>query len=266
MKRKKLKRKLSGKQRDSANDEVTTTEFFPSSTPTSYGSSMSGETDAYHEEEDVQHESFGAYEDDTGPDDCSDLNLTRKLILPSKSAEVDKITVDEFKNCEKAFVKVYEFYLKPLIAYATTILRKVADGEDVVHDVIFNLFEKRKRLSIKSIREFLFRIVRNRCLDFLKHKNHKHTPVAYDESMSNVCDENNDPQTLLEAKETEIIIEDTIAAFPEQRRTIFLMHRDEGLKNNEIACILNISEGTVAAQINRARAKLKEALGKNRRK
>ena len=52
-----------------------------------------------------------------------------------------------------------------------------------------------------------------------------------------------------------------IDGLPKGYRTVFLMHDVEGYTHDEIATALGIQEGTSKAQLSRARAKLRDALG-----
>jgi RNA polymerase sigma-70 factor (ECF subfamily) len=54
---------------------------------------------------------------------------------------------------------------------------------------------------------------------------------------------------------------EAIAALPTGYRTVFLMHDVEGFTHEEIGAALGIESGTSKAQLSRARAKLRAALG-----
>ena len=51
-----------------------------------------------------------------------------------------------------------------------------------------------------------------------------------------------------------------VLALPERRRTVVLLRHVAGLQNSEIATVLGISAGTVAATLSQARAELSKAL------
>ena len=51
-----------------------------------------------------------------------------------------------------------------------------------------------------------------------------------------------------------------VLALPERRRTVVLLRHVAGLQNSEIAIVLGISPGTVAATLSQARAELSKAL------
>lgn len=57
-------------------------------------------------------------------------------------------------------------------------------------------------------------------------------------------------------------LEQAVATLPEGARTVFLLYDVEGYKHQEIAHRLGVAEGTVKAQLHRARKMLREALNR----
>jgi RNA polymerase sigma-70 factor (ECF subfamily) len=60
---------------------------------------------------------------------------------------------------------------------------------------------------------------------------------------------------------TAIDIERAIAALPPGARSAFVLHDVEGFSHEEIAELTGLAEGTIRAQLHRARKLLMEALG-----
>jgi RNA polymerase sigma-70 factor (ECF subfamily) len=60
--------------------------------------------------------------------------------------------------------------------------------------------------------------------------------------------------------ETRIELEDAVAALPPGARSVFVLHDVEGYRHKDIAEMLGVAEGTVKAQLHRARRLLREAL------
>jgi len=61
-------------------------------------------------------------------------------------------------------------------------------------------------------------------------------------------------------REVRVDLERAVAGLPAGAKTIFLLHDVEGYKHREIADRLGLAEGTVKAQLHRARRLLREAL------
>jgi RNA polymerase sigma-70 factor (ECF subfamily) len=60
--------------------------------------------------------------------------------------------------------------------------------------------------------------------------------------------------------ETRLELEAAVAALPRGARMVFVMHDIEGFRHKDIAESLGVAEGTVKAQLHRARRLLREAL------
>ena len=62
------------------------------------------------------------------------------------------------------------------------------------------------------------------------------------------------------AVETRLELENAVAALPPGARSVFVLHDVEGYRHKDIAEMLGVAEGTVKAQLHRARRLLREAL------
>ena len=113
--------------------------------------------------------------------------------------------------------------------------------------------------EIKNINAYMFRFVRNRCLDYLKHKVHER---AYEEAVTverkaalDTLDMMGD--TDLMAGELTMVLKQAIGNLPPRCREIFLLSREEGLRYSEIAERLSLSENTVSVQLGIALRRLR---------
>ena len=112
-------------------------------------------------------------------------------------------------------------------------------------------WEHRQNYELKvSLKSYLFRAVRNNCIDYLKHEQIK-------SKYQNLETEKYKQQSIthtnsLEVKELHEKIEQAIENMPKQRKKIFKMNRFKGKKYREIAEELGISIKTVEAQMGSA--------------
>lgn len=75
---------------------------------------------------------------------------------------------------EEAFKYIYEHHYVLLCRFANQILNDAALSEEVVDDAIFYLWEHRREIEITySVRAYLMRAVRNRCLNELQSLSHR---------------------------------------------------------------------------------------------
>ncbi len=167
--------------------------------------------------------------------------------------------VDKIRNGDAyAFKELFKTYYKPLLKNALRYVRKIQIAEDIVEDVFLKIWEERKRLNINvSLKAYLFQMVRNHSLNYLKGKKIELTDAFFlDISLQS------DITTDQQANINEITehIQKAISELPERSRSVFTMHRYDSLKYSEIAEVLNITEGTVETHMVRALKFLRKRL------
>lgn len=151
------------------------------------------------------------------------------------------------------FSDLYLTYYSKLVRFAKEFVEHEEDAENITQDVFADLWVKRDFIThIENMNAYLFRLVRNRCLDYLRHKVFEQ---RYMESLQLSCEED-----AVEDHDTEILIRAAINSLPQRCRDIFLLSRVEGLKYREISEHLGISVNTVECQMGIALKKLRMKL------
>ncbi len=168
-----------------------------------------------------------------------------------------------FKNIkmgdEKAFELLFKSYYGLLCAFATNILHDDIGAEEIVQDFFVKLWEKRTQITIESsLKNYLFRSVKNICLNDIKHNTIK---IKHAKQIIAEAENNHFRDNFIEV-DLKQEIENSIEALPEKRREIFRLSREDGLKYREIAKKLNISIKTVEAQMGLAIKTLRQKLKK----
>ena len=160
-----------------------------------------------------------------------------------------------------AFEKVFRQYYTSLCLYAFGITGRYDIAEEAVQDVFYNIWKDREQLSIfHSIKNYLYGAVRNHAL---RYKEHEIVQRRYCENVLNADPETDlSPQEILEYRELENMITNTLHKLPERRREIFIMHRMNGKKYREIAAFYAISLKTVEAEMTKAYHALRQGIEK----
>lgn len=159
---------------------------------------------------------------------------------------------------QKAYETVFRQYYKPLMAYAFRFLSDMAIAENVVQDVYLRLWQKRHEIIITtSLQNYLFRSVKNHCLNFLDHEKIK---SSYCKSVIDRESDRTDYNEFFPEIGLLHRIEVAIATLPDKRQEIFRLAREEGLKYREIAERLGLSVKTVEAQMTLALKYLRDTL------
>ncbi|MFH1320981.1 MAG: RNA polymerase sigma-70 factor [Bacteroidota bacterium] len=170
----------------------------------------------------------------------SDINLVKRL----KEGDKD------------AYVYLYESYYADLCLYASKYVKDISLSEEIVQDVIFNIWEKRKTLELPDhIRQYLYRAVHNRSLNYMKHAQveEKYRQDLAAQPSSGFSDD-------LVTKELEEHIKEAIKSLPGRQREIFELSRFHGLKYREIAEKTGISVKGVEYHMTKALEHLSDAL------
>ena len=162
---------------------------------------------------------------------------------------------------EEAFRKLFYDFFSPLCVFAQRYIDCKETCEDIVQETFYKIWKNRKYLDIKtSGRNFLVTIVRNNCLDYLRHKS---TEANYIEQKLVNMREDYD-EDLYTTEELENLINEALDKLPEQIASTFRMNRFEGKTYNEIAVEKGISVKTVEAYMTKAlkflRCELKDYL------
>ena len=139
-------------------------------------------------------------------------------------------------------------------------------AEDIVTEALIKLWERMKLETIDPIRPFLFTILKNNSLDYLKHQTIKrgaHDVIT--EALKRELEirtttlEASDPNDVFSA-EVQQIIEATLSSLPERTREIFIMSRFGNKPHKEIAELYNISVKGIDYHIMQSVKELRSAL------
>ena len=160
---------------------------------------------------------------------------------------------------ESAFEMIFKTYYQPLCRYAYSFLQDKEEAEEVVQASFINVWEKRNSIAIEtSLKSYLYRMVRNACLNVIKHDKIKQQHVAHELAVTEATYESVAQKVY--ATELESKITEAIKTLPEQCRIVFQLSRFEELKYQEIADQLQISVKTVENHMGKALRLMREQL------
>ena len=148
---------------------------------------------------------------------------------------------------------------------ALGIVQNEEDAEDVTQEVFVKIYEGLNKFrGESSISTWIYRITITTSLDFEKQKSRQKRGGLLRRVLgSREADEMPDfhhPGIALDKKEDAAVLFLAIKKLPEKQKTAFLLHKIEGLTNNEIAEILSISlQATESLQV-RAKNNLRNTL------
>jgi RNA polymerase sigma-70 factor (ECF subfamily) len=173
-------------------------------------------------------------------------------------AEIDRFRALK-EGDETAFEMIFKSHYQPLCNYAYTFLLDRDEAEEVVQATFLTVWERKEGITIEtSLKSYLYRAVRNSCLNAIKHAKVKQRHAEESIFISDTSHESVSQSVI--SSELDQKIGDALMALPEQCRLVFKMSRFEELKYAEIAEQLNISIKTVENQIGKALKIMREEL------
>ncbi len=173
-----------------------------------------------------------------------------ELVLALKSSDHD------------ALKKLYDQFYLDLYYFALKYLRNKALAEDAVQDTFIVIWDERFRVDAnKSIRAFLFTILKNQILNIIR-KYKKEILTAFENQISVPVPTYPDEESMNQGKGLKIteVIMKVVERLPERQKEIFIKKVLDGNKNNQVANDLAISENTVKVHYQRSLKTIKAYL------
>lgn len=173
-----------------------------------------------------------------------------------KSIE-EKTLNDLREGNHKAFEEVFVAYFDRIKQFIFGYIKSDFDAEELTEDIFVKLWINRRTIDpTKAFNSYLHTVARNAALNFLKHKlvKESHTEIHQEQTY------HHNPEDELIAKETQLLIEMAVEKMPQQRRLVYQLSRNEGLKNDEIAVRLHITKNNVESLLSLALKDLRKVI------
>ncbi len=153
-------------------------------------------------------------------------------------------------------------YLRRVVSIAWGIVRNAHDAEDLAQEAFVKAYENIGRFhGGQPFGPWIYRIVTNASLDVLKHRNkfrHEElTEVIAEREQASRRDDATLPAMSHELAQR---IDAALSELPEMQRIVARLHLVEEFDHDEIAGMMDLSEGTVRSHLSLARKKLREKL------
>lgn len=142
------------------------------------------------------------------------------------------------------------------VRFCARMLGNVTDGEEVAQQAFVGLFEKGSKPWEKGDPlPYLYRVLRNACIDHVRRRRTRRADGSLDQA--GTVDLSN-----AEAGEVREAVLDAVGRLEEGQREVVLLRYFEELSLKEVADAVGKSVGATAMLLTRAKANLKEWLGK----
>ena len=161
---------------------------------------------------------------------------------------------------EAAYKKLFFHFFLPLKSFSFTIIKSKELAEEIVSDVLIEIWAKRKQLTaIDDLKMYLYVSVRNASLRKLQ-QGKKRMALSLDDVNVEFASSFENAETILLTHELSKTIEAAIQQLPQRCKLIFKLAKEDRLKYKEIALLLNISVKTIDHQVSIALKKIAEVL------
>lgn len=159
---------------------------------------------------------------------------------------------------EAAFDTIFRTWYAPLVRVATYILHDPSIAEEVVQDVLLEVWRRRETLAFEQEpRRYLMRSTRNRALNHVRHQQVAARAAARDTPEdAHVAT----APAMVAAAELEVAIAQAVATLPDRCRAVFELSRRHSMSYAQIAEALDIAPKTVENQMGKALRMLRVAL------
>lgn len=152
------------------------------------------------------------------------------------------------KDDAGAFEEIYRRYWKRLLTMAWNHSESKAAAEDIVHEVFISLWERKRDVEIHDVCGFLITSVKYSVFKAFQKESRRQGLLQNNYELSLITDD----EKKLDARFLQDYIDGIVEKMPEKYSIVFRYSRVLGLKNAEIAEIVNISEKGVEARLTRA--------------
>lgn len=160
---------------------------------------------------------------------------------------------------EKAFSILFHQHKNKLFGYLLRLTNSQEITEDIIQEIFLKLWKDKSELvNIIQFDAYLFRMAKNQAINAFKTMARQ--TLFYTEYINSQEIDVDSTEQLIQFDETQKLLEQIIESLPPQQKIIFKLSREQHLKHEEIAQMLNISPNTVKNHIIQALSTIKQKL------
>ncbi len=212
---------------------------------------------------------------ETGPNVAVAVRASARPTIPFRRrrddwtrATDDELVVACINRDDDAFAEVVRRYERPLFNVAYRLIGRYEDATDATQQALIQAYRAlpSSRLGL-PIRPWLFRILRNQCIDRLRRKE----AIPFSSLKAPDDDEDSDfvldapdtsplPEELAERSDLERILHSAIGTLSPRYRAVVTLRYQGDLSFAEIGACLGVPEPTARTLFQRAKATLRKVL------
>ncbi|RAW00832.1 RNA polymerase sigma factor [Pseudochryseolinea flava] len=161
----------------------------------------------------------------------------------------------------RAFQKIVEGHLSFAYAVAYRMLGNRADAEDITQDAFFRLWKNIPKYKVEiKLSTWLYKIVTNLCLDFLKSTRYRERKFMHDVEAANSVQSSLTPEDIMNGEELQNQLLQASEVLSPLQKAVFILRDLEALTVEETCEILSIDADGVKSNLFHARKKISATL------
>lgn len=180
----------------------------------------------------------------------------KALLEKARKGDVNAFEMLIMEHERKAYNIAYRF------------LKNSEDAEDITQEAFLRAFKSIKKFKgHSSFSTWLYRIINNTCIDFVRSKQNKPVDsidktIRYEgeELELQIPTDENDPVETVETNEISGLMQSMLDQLPDDQKMALVLRDIQGFSYQEIVDITGVGMGTVKSRINRGRMALKELI------
>jgi RNA polymerase sigma-70 factor (ECF subfamily) len=186
--------------------------------------------------------------------------LVINQLAANQAASDDQLMEDVVNRKADALESIYQRYGSLLRTVILGVIRDESDVEDVLHDVLLQVWEQSGRYNPneKGLRGLLVTLARRRSLDRLRRR------AAYRRATESLKSDTGNPLTVeiapntnqVDVNDLSKLLSRAIQVLPEAQKEVIDLAFFKGMSQREIASNRQISLGTVKTRLHLAQRKL----------
>jgi RNA polymerase sigma-70 factor (ECF subfamily) len=159
---------------------------------------------------------------------------------------------------EQAFYQLFTRYTPLLRPFARSITHSETDAEEVLQESFIRIWLYRdKIMEVAHLKSWIFTVTAHECMNFMRKK------LTYEQKLGQLATTaptatEVTPLDFVQLSELSRLIQETISRMPPQRKLIYRLSREEGMKPAAIAKQLSLSVGTVKNVLSHATQEVRE--------
>lgn len=145
----------------------------------------------------------------------------------------------------KAFTEIFEHYQVMVYEYSIKLTRSKEQAEEIVQNIFIKIWLNRKNIQdIENFGAYLNRATRNQCYTALRKiaaDALRYVELKEEEGIPS----GNDTEHRILYNDSARMLKTVVDTLPPQRKLVYELCHEHGMKYEEVAARLNISSGTV---------------------